>query len=63
MLIASPDGGMDIEEVAAKTPDRLLTLPIDIHEGITDDLAGQVADFLNFKGDLRTKVSFYKLQD
>ncbi|XP_063846864.1 succinate--CoA ligase [GDP-forming] subunit beta, mitochondrial-like [Scylla paramamosain] len=55
VLIASPDGGMDIEEVAAKTPDRLLTLPIDIYQGLTDDVAGQVADFLNFKGDLRTK--------
>ncbi|MPC25290.1 Succinyl-CoA ligase [GDP-forming] subunit beta, mitochondrial [Portunus trituberculatus] len=55
VLIASPDGGMDIEEVAAKTPDRLLTLPIDIHQGLTDDVAGQVADFLNFTGDLRSK--------
>ncbi|KAG0718528.1 Succinate--CoA ligase [GDP-forming] subunit beta, mitochondrial [Chionoecetes opilio] len=55
VLIASPDGGMDIEEVAAKTPERLLTLPIDIHQGLTDDLAGQVADFLKFGGGLREK--------
>lgn len=27
-LIASPAGGMDIEEVASKTPDKILTLPI-----------------------------------
>lgn len=57
VLIASPDGGMDIEEVAEKTPDRLLTLPIDIHEGLTDDKAGKVADFLKFEGALREKVS------
>lgn len=57
MLIASPDGGMDIEEVAAKTPDRLLTIPIDINEGLRDDTAGKVADFLNFGGELRGKVS------
>ena len=34
MLLASPDGGMDIEEVAEKTPERLLTMPIDIYEGL-----------------------------
>lgn len=28
MLILSPEGGIDIEEVAAKTPERILTLPI-----------------------------------
>lgn len=58
VLIASPDGGMDIEEVAEKTPDRLLTLPIDIYEGITDNMALKVADFLKFEGPLREKVSF-----
>ena len=33
VLLASPDGGVDIEEVAEKTPHRVLTLPIDIFEG------------------------------
>ena len=42
--------------MAAKTPDRLLTLPIDIHQGITDEVAGRVADFLKFGGGLREKV-------
>lgn len=28
MLIASPEGGMDIEEVAAEHPDKLVTIPI-----------------------------------
>lgn len=49
---------MDIEEVAEKTPERLLTLPIDIYQGITDDMALKVADFLKFEGDLKEKVSF-----
>ena len=56
VIIASPDGGMDIEEVAEKTPERILTLPIDIFEGLTDNLANQVADFLKFDGPLREKV-------
>lgn len=28
MLIASPEGGVDIEEIAAHTPDKILTIPI-----------------------------------
>ena len=28
-VMASPDGGMDIEEVAAKTPERIFTTPVD----------------------------------
>ncbi|KAK7078073.1 Succinate--CoA ligase [GDP-forming] subunit beta, mitochondrial [Halocaridina rubra] len=57
VLIASPDGGMDIEEVAEKTPERLLTVPIDIHEGLTDDIALKVAEFLKFDGSLRGKCA------
>ena len=30
VMVASPDGGMDIEAVAEKTPDRIFTVPIDI---------------------------------
>lgn len=28
LLVASPDGGMEIEEIAHKTPERILTIPI-----------------------------------
>lgn len=30
VLIASPEGGMEIEEIAAKMPERILTLPIQL---------------------------------
>ena len=33
VIIASPDGGVDIEEVAEKTPDRIKKLPVDIFTG------------------------------
>ncbi len=33
VIVVSPDGGVDIEEVAEKTPDRILKMPIDIHTG------------------------------
>lgn len=56
-IIASPAGGMDIETVAEKTPHLVKTLPVDIYEGITDKIANEVAEFLEFKGDLRKKCA------
>lgn len=47
--------------MAEKTPERLMTLPIDIFEGITDDMALKVADFLKFEGLLREKVSCLRI--
>jgi succinyl-CoA synthetase beta subunit len=35
VIVVSPDGGVDIEEVAEKTPDRILKMPVDIHTGIS----------------------------
>uniref|UniRef100_A0A2P2I166 Succinate--CoA ligase [GDP-forming] subunit beta, mitochondrial n=1 Tax=Hirondellea gigas TaxID=1518452 RepID=A0A2P2I166_9CRUS len=57
LILASPDGGVDIEEVAEKTPERLLKLPVDIMQGLTRDMALQVAEFLNFKGELKEKCA------
>ena len=37
VIVGSPDGGMDIEEVAEKTPERIFTMPIDITAGINMD--------------------------
>ena len=52
VIVASPDGGVDIEEVAEKTPDRIKKMPVDIHTGVTDAMATELAEFLGFKGDL-----------
>merc|ERR1712226_897049 len=52
VLVASPDGGVDIEEVAEKTPDRIKKIPIDIFTGVTDEVAKDVALFLGFEGEL-----------
>ncbi|XP_013195321.2 succinate--CoA ligase [GDP-forming] subunit beta, mitochondrial [Amyelois transitella] len=56
-LVASPAGGMDIEAVAEETPHLLKTVPIDIYEGVTDKIANDVAEFLEFKGPLRKKCA------
>ncbi len=43
VLMASSEGGMDIEEVAAKTPDRIHKVFIDPGKGLTDTEADGIA--------------------
>ena len=43
VLMASADGGMDIEEVAAKTPERIHKVVIDPGTGLTDAQADDIA--------------------
>lgn len=45
ILIASKAGGMDIEEVAEKTPDALLKLPLNINRGMSDHICRRVHYF------------------
>ncbi|CAD0195551.1 unnamed protein product [Chrysodeixis includens] len=56
-IVASPAGGMDIEAVAEKTPHLLKTVPVDIFEGVTDKVANELAEFLEFKGPLKSKCA------
>lgn len=56
-IVASPAGGMDIETVAEKTPHLIKTVPVDIFEGVTDKIANDVAEFLEFKGPLKKKCA------
>lgn len=46
VLIASTQGGMNIEEVAAENPEAIITEPIDITKGLTREQALKVADKL-----------------
>jgi len=57
VIVASPDGGVDIEEVAEKTPERIMKMPVDIKTGLTDEAAGKVAAFLGFEGDLQSQCA------
>ncbi|XP_054724409.1 succinate--CoA ligase [GDP-forming] subunit beta, mitochondrial-like [Uloborus diversus] len=52
VIVASSAGGVDIEEVASKTPELIHKEIIDISRGITDSQARNVAQKLNFKDDL-----------
>jgi succinyl-CoA synthetase beta subunit len=48
-VIASTEGGMEIEEVAAKTPDRILTEPIDPVIGLAGFQARKIAFALGLR--------------
>jgi succinyl-CoA synthetase beta subunit len=43
VLMASSEGGMDIEEVAAKTPEKINRIAIDPGQGLTDADADEIA--------------------
>jgi len=57
VIIVSKYGGVDIEDIAAKDPDAIKYIPIDIKTGITPDQANEVADKLELKGDAKETVS------
>src|SRR5208283_4701347 len=48
-VIASTEGGMEIEEVAAKTPERIMTEPIDPLLGVSAFLGRKIAFSLGLK--------------
>ncbi len=48
MIVASSQGGMDIEGVAKDTPDAIKTFPINLTDGVTDIIANDVAVALGF---------------
>lgn len=50
MLIASPEGGMEIEEIAKTKPDRILTLPIPFNGILRSYQLIHVAKFMGWKG-------------
>ena len=51
-FIASTEGGMDIEEVAAKTPEKILTFDIEPAAGFSPYVGRNIAFALGLKGDL-----------
>lgn len=48
VMLASSVGGVNIEEIAAESPEAIITMPIDINTGVTDQQAREVAEKLGF---------------
>ncbi|RMF11881.1 MAG: ADP-forming succinate--CoA ligase subunit beta [Alphaproteobacteria bacterium] len=55
-IIASAEGGMDIEEVAAKTPEKIITVTIDPATGLSGFHARKVAYGLGLEGKVASKA-------
>ena len=56
VIIASAQGGMNIEDVAAESPEALMTMPVDIYEGLQRKQAEEVANFIGFDKDTIDEV-------
>ena len=52
-FVVSTEGGMDIEEVAHATPEKIQTIDIDPSTGVTDASAAAVCDALKLEGTAR----------
>lgn len=57
VLVASAQGGMNIEEVAAKDPSAIITTPIDLNTGLTKSKALEVAEKLGFKSSAQDEAA------
>uniref|UniRef100_A0ABI7W7C0 Succinate--CoA ligase [GDP-forming] subunit beta, mitochondrial n=1 Tax=Felis catus TaxID=9685 RepID=A0ABI7W7C0_FELCA len=57
VLVGSPQGGVDIEEVAASNPELIFKEEIDIIEGIKDSQAQRMAENLGFLGPLKNQAA------
>ncbi len=50
-FIASSEGGMDIEEVAHSSPEKIITVFADPQKGLTDEQAKEIADGIGMPAD------------
>jgi succinyl-CoA synthetase beta subunit len=58
-VIASTEGGMEIEEVAARTPEKLLTLHVDPNGGLHPFHVRRVAAALGLEGDAAARLDAF----
>ena len=67
VLVASAQGGMNIEEVAAKDPSAIITTPIDFEKGLDRQVALDLAKKLGFSNEQTQKeaadtfINLYKI--
>ena len=65
-FISSDQGGMDIEEVASKTPEKIITTKIDISDEILDKDCEKIIEIFSLKNDAKNQAislikSIYKM--
>ncbi|GHF47726.1 succinate--CoA ligase [ADP-forming] subunit beta 1 [Streptomyces mashuensis] len=57
LAMASVAGGMDIEEVAATTPEKLAKVPVDANEGVTPEKAREIVEKAQFPAEVADQVA------
>ena len=65
-FISSDQGGMDIEEVASKTPEKIITTKIDISDEILDNDCEKIIEIFSLKNETKNQAislikSIYKM--
>ncbi|MEU1783046.1 MULTISPECIES: ADP-forming succinate--CoA ligase subunit beta [Streptomyces] len=57
LAMASVAGGMDIEEVAAKTPEKLAKVPVDANDGVSIEKAREIVAQAKFPAEVAEQVA------
>ncbi|MET7640462.1 ADP-forming succinate--CoA ligase subunit beta [Streptomyces sp. NPDC005438] len=57
LAMASVEGGMDIEEVAATKPEALAKIPVDAVEGVTEAKAREIVDAAKFPAEVADQIA------
>ncbi|MFC0601138.1 ADP-forming succinate--CoA ligase subunit beta [Streptomyces palmae] len=57
LAMASVEGGMDIEEVAATKPEALAKIPVDAIEGVTPEKAREIVEAAKFPAEVADQVA------
>ncbi|MEU0985562.1 ADP-forming succinate--CoA ligase subunit beta [Streptomyces sp. NPDC005953] len=57
LAMASVEGGMDIEEVAATKPEALAKIPIDANEGVSPEKAAEIVTAAKFPAEVADQVA------
>ena len=65
-FISSDQGGMDIEEVASKTPEKIVTTKVEIADEISDEASEKIIEIFNLTDDAKKQAistikSLYKM--
>ena len=65
-FISSDQGGMDIEEVASKTPEKIITTKVDINDEISNNDCEKIIKIFNLNNDAKNQAitlikSIYKM--
>ncbi|MFJ8212727.1 ADP-forming succinate--CoA ligase subunit beta [Streptomyces sp. NPDC096033] len=57
LAMASVAGGMDIEQVAEETPEKLAKVPVNANEGVTIEKAREIVELAKFPAEVAEKVA------